>query len=142
MGTHLILAAAPAKGSSSGTTSLLLFVVIIVVMMLFLFRSQRRRQQNAQNTQRQVVVGAHVRTVHGIYGTVVDMDDQNVMIEVSPGVQIKMLRQAVGVVLPDDTPDGVMHTVDDDAEQHPADEAEQDSDDTSEKPEQHTDVSR
>src|SRR5215469_6201555 len=114
MGTQMILAAAKGSSSSS-TTSLLLFVVIIVVMMLFLFRSQRRRQQNQQNTQRSVVVGAHVRTVHGIYGTVVDMDDQNVMVEVSPGVQIKMLRQAVGVVLPDDTPDGVLHT-DTDAE--------------------------
>jgi preprotein translocase subunit YajC len=78
--------------------------------MFFMFRSQRRRQQNAQTVQRQVVPGSRVRTVHGIFGTVVDGDDKNVMVEVSPGVKIKMMRQAIGQVLPDDEPDGVLHT--------------------------------
>ena len=81
--------------------------------MVFMFRSSRRRQQNAQTTQRQVQNGAKIRTVHGIFGTVVDSDDRNVMVEVAPGVKIKMLRQAIGQVLPDDEPDGVLHTVDD-----------------------------
>ncbi|MBO0834919.1 MAG: preprotein translocase subunit YajC [Actinobacteria bacterium] len=137
MGTDLILAAAP-KTSGSNYTSLLLFVVVIGLMMFFLFRSQRRRQQSAQETQRQVVNGARIRTVHGIYGTIVDSDDQNVMVEVAPGVQIKMLRQAVGAVLPDDTPDGVVHTADDadDSDSEP------ESDDASATPEQHSDVSR
>jgi preprotein translocase subunit YajC len=97
----MVLAAAPAKSSSS-YTSFLLIIVLIAVMMLFMFRSNRRRQQAAQNTRNQLVIGARIRTVHGIYGTVRDIDDQNVMVEVAPGVQIKMLKQAVGTVLPDD----------------------------------------
>lgn len=110
MGTE-ILAAAKATTSSSSATSLILIVGVFAVMMLFMFRSQRRRQQTAQNTKRQAVNGARVRTVHGIYGRIIDGDDQNVMVEVAPGVHIKMLRQAVGTVLPDDEPDDVLHTV-------------------------------
>lgn len=107
-GTHVLAAAAKSTGSSSET--LLIIVVVFVVLMYFMFRSQRRRQQNAQNVQRAVVNGSRIRTVHGIYGTVIDGDDRNVIVEVAPGVKIKMLRQAIGVVVPDDEPDGVLHT--------------------------------
>lgn len=108
LGTHALAAAAKSTGSSSET--LLIIVVVFVVLMYFMFRSQRRRQQNAQGVQRAVVNGSRIRTVHGIYGTVVDSDDRNVIVEVAPGVKIKMLRQAVGQVVPDDEPDGVLHT--------------------------------
>jgi preprotein translocase subunit YajC len=108
LGTHALAAAAKSTGSSSET--LLIIVVVFVVLMYFMFRSQRRRQQNAQSVQRAVVNGSRIRTVHGIYGTVVDGDDRNVIVEVAPGVKIKMLRQAVGQVVPDDEPDGVLHT--------------------------------
>ena len=113
MGTEMVLAATKATSSGSSATSLILVFVVFGLIMVFMFRSSRRRQQNAQTTQRQVQNGAKIRTVHGIFGTVVDSDDRNVMVEVAPGVKIKMLRQAIGQVLPDDEPDGVLHTVDD-----------------------------
>jgi preprotein translocase YajC subunit len=110
MGTTHLLAAAKASTDSSSSTTLLIIVVVFVLLMYFMFRSQRRKQQNAQNVQRAVVNGSRIRTVHGIYGTVVDGDDRNVIVEVAPGVNIKMLRQAIGQVVPDDEPDGVLHT--------------------------------
>jgi preprotein translocase subunit YajC len=108
LGTHALAASSTSSGSSSET--LIIIIVVFVVLMYFMFRSQRRRQQNAQNVQRGVVNGSRIRTVHGIYGTVVDSDDRNIMVEVAPGVTIKMLRQAIGQVLPDDEPDGMLHT--------------------------------
>jgi len=139
----LILAATKSTSSSSSSTSFLIIIVLIAVLRIFMFRTKRRRQQNAQNTQRAVVNGARVRTVHGIYGTVRSSDDQNVMVEVAPGVEIKMLRQAVGTVLPDDTPDGVLNTPTDAAGSTP-DEADQqpEGDDTSANPQQSSDLSR
>jgi len=128
MDTLILAATKSTSSSSSGYTSFLLIIVLIAVMMLFMFRSNRRRQQNAQQTRSQLVNGARVRTVHGIYGTVRDSDDQNVMVEVAPGVNIKMLKQAVGTVLPDDTPDGVLNTMPD------ADASAPSSDDTGKQP--------
>ena len=142
-GTAMILAAT--KSTSTSATSYLLIIILIAVMMLFFFRSNRRRQQNAQQTQRQVQNGARVRTVHGIYGTVRSSDDQNVMVEVAPGVQIKMLRQAVGTVLPDDTPDGDLGTMPDAnaAGSAPDEDGQQpEGDDASDTPQPRTDLSR
>jgi preprotein translocase subunit YajC len=111
MGTGILAAAEAAKTASRGSdSSLLIIVLIFAVMMIFMFRSQRRRQRAAQDTQRQVMDGSRVRTTFGVYGTIVDSDDRNVMLEVAPGIRIKMLRQAVAAVVPDDEPDGVAAT--------------------------------
>jgi len=113
MGMNFLAAAATtAKSSSTGSdSSFLIILVIFGVLMIFMFRSQRRRQRSAQDTQRGVVIGSRIRTTFGVYGTIVDADDRNVIVEVAPGTQIKMLRQAVAAVVPDDEPDGVHHTV-------------------------------
>ena len=88
MGTHILAAAAAAPAAKSGSSSsLLLIILVFAVLMIFMFRSQRRRKQQAQNTQSQIMNGTRIRTVHGIYGTVVDSDDRNVMVEVAPGVK-------------------------------------------------------
>jgi len=109
--TQIILAGAPAAKSSGGSSSLLIIVAIFAIMMIFMFRSQSRRKRAAQDTQRQVIDGARVRTTFGVYGTVIEGDDRNVILEVAPGTRIKMLRQAIAAVVPDDEPDGVAQTM-------------------------------
>jgi preprotein translocase subunit YajC len=130
------LAAVAAKTTSSSSSSLLLIILVFAVLMIFMFRSQRKRQRTAQNTQRQVMNGSRIRTVHGIYGTVVDGDDRNVIVEIAPGVRIKMLRQAIGVVVPDDEPDGVNPTFTE------SDQTGSDSSTSSASAEDHSDLSR
>jgi preprotein translocase YajC subunit len=118
MGT-LILAAGPALAASSKPTSssgytLLIFIAVIFGAMYFLMiRPQRNRQRQAMQTQRKVDVGARVRTTAGMYGTVIAGDDDNVLVEFAPGVQIKMMRRAIMNVVPDDEPDGIRQTVPD-----------------------------
>ena len=112
MGMHALAAAeAATKSTGGGDSSLLIIVVIFAVMMIFMFRSQRRRQRAAQDTQRGVADGSRVRTTFGVFGTVVGSDDRNVILEIAPGIQIKMLRQAIAAVVPDDEPDGVAETM-------------------------------
>jgi preprotein translocase subunit YajC len=112
MGTTEILAAAETTTKSTGgSSSLLIIVAIFAIMMIFMFRSQSRRKRAAQDTQRQVIDGARVRTTFGVFGTVIEGDDRNVILEVAPGTRIKMLRQAIAAVVPDDEPDGVAQTM-------------------------------
>jgi preprotein translocase subunit YajC len=136
MGTQALAAVAAAKSSSSSSSSLLLIILVFAVLMIFMFRSQRKRQRAAQDTQRQVMNGSRIRTVHGIYGTVVDGDDRNVIVEIAPGVRIKMLRQAIGVIVPDDEPDGVNPTFD------ATEQTGSDSSTSSANAEDHSDLSR
>jgi preprotein translocase subunit YajC len=117
MGTHLLaagpaLAAAP-KTHSSNYSFLLIIVVIFGLLYFVMIRPQRNRQRQAQQQQRQVGNGSRIRTTAGMYGTIVDSDDNNVLVEVAPGVQIKMMRRAVMGVVPDDEPDGLHSTVPD-----------------------------
>jgi preprotein translocase subunit YajC len=106
MGTN-VMAAAEAATKSGSSSSFLIIIVIFAIMIIFMFRSQSRRKRAAQQTQSQVVDGARIRTTFGVYGTVIEGDDRNVIVEVAPGTRIKMLRQAIAVVVPDDEPDGV-----------------------------------
>ena len=57
-------------------------------------RPQRNRQRKAAQTQSHVMPGQRIRTTAGMYGTVVSGDDRDVVIEISPGVQVTMLRRA------------------------------------------------
>jgi preprotein translocase subunit YajC len=118
MGTH-ILAAAPALAAakttshSSSASFLIIIVVIFGLLYFFMIRPQRNRQRQAQQTSRQVGDGARIRTTAGMYGTIISGDDDNVLVEFAPGVQIKMMRKAIMGVVPDDEPDGIRQTVPD-----------------------------
>ena len=48
-----------------------------------------------------------------MYGTVVDGDADNVLVEIAPNVQVKMMRRAILNVVADDEPDGIRQTVPD-----------------------------
>jgi preprotein translocase subunit YajC len=109
--TQIILAAAPATKSTGGSSSFLIIILVFGIFLIFMFRNQRRRQRAAQDTQRQVMTGSRVRTTFGVYGTVVDGDDRNVVLQIAPDTRIKMMRQAIAAVVPDDEPDGVAPTM-------------------------------
>jgi preprotein translocase subunit YajC len=99
----MILAASPSRGGGADL-SYLIIVVLIILFYLVIFRPQRRRQQRAQQMQSGVVPGSNIRTTAGIYGTVVSADDQDVVVQIAPGVEVRMLRRAVMDVIPDDNP--------------------------------------
>jgi len=109
----LILAASTTKSSSTTFLPLLIILALFGVMYFVMIRPQRNRQRQAMATQRQVGNGSRVRTTSGIYGTIVEGDNDNVILEVAPGVRIKMMRRAIMGVVPDDEPDGVRQTVPD-----------------------------
>ena len=106
MGNEILAAASKSSGSGS-----YLFLVAIVVLFGLLYfvtiRPQRNRQRAAQATQRTVEPGARVRTTAGMYATVVSVQDQDVVLEVAPGVEVRFLRRAIMDVVPDpmDIPD-------------------------------------
>jgi preprotein translocase subunit YajC len=82
------------------------FVLIALVFYFLILRPQRRRQQALVSTQSALVPGAEVMLTSGIYGRVASLNDETIQLELSPGTQIKVARQAV------------VRVVD---EQHPAD---------------------
>jgi preprotein translocase subunit YajC len=81
---------------------LLVYVVIIGVLMIFMMtRGNRRRQAQAQQLQSALTVGAQVRTIGGVLGDVIEVTDEYVVIETTPGVKLKFAKNAIaGVTQP------------------------------------------
>jgi preprotein translocase subunit YajC len=112
-----VLAATSTKSSSFNPTTLIFIVIIVAAVYMLMIRPQRRRQQQAQQKQNTVQPGARVRTTAGMYATVVDVDGDDVILEVAPGVEVRYMRRAVmDVVSPADEPEESFGTVDDESD--------------------------
>lgn len=81
---------------------LLLYIVVIGGVFIFMTsRGNKKRQAQAAQMQSALVVGAEVRTIGGMVGEVVEVTDEHVLIETTPGVRLKFVKSAVaGVVAP------------------------------------------
>src|SRR5579864_3795053 len=97
----MVYLAASTKSSSTNLLPILIIVVLFGVLYMTMIRPQRNRQRQAQQMQRTVEPGARIRTTAGMYGTIKSVEDQDVVVEVAPGVDIRMLKRAVMDVVQD-----------------------------------------
>lgn len=78
-------------------------IILLVVLLIFMFWSSRRRMQKQKAEQeakaRQTVPGAEVLLQGGLYGTIVQYDadnlDQPAIVEIAPGIEIKVHSQSI-----------------------------------------------
>ena len=101
---NMILAAST-KGSSSSSTFLLILVVLVVLFYFVMIRPQSRKRRAVMEQQRQVQPGQRVRTTAGMYATVVAVQDDDVILELAPGIEARFIKRAIMEVLPDDGPE-------------------------------------
>jgi len=90
-----------AEGSSSGSSASFLITLVLMVgaMYLLFIRPQRSRMRAVAAAQAGLTQGSDVVLTSGIYGTVVNVDEESILLEVSPGVHLKVARGAVARVL-------------------------------------------
>jgi len=88
--------------------SSLLLVYIVVIGGVFIFmtsRGNRKRQSQSQQLQSALTLGAEVRTIGGMVGEVVEVTDEHVVIETTPGTRLKFVKSAVAGVIPPAEPE-------------------------------------
>ncbi|WP_046472412.1 preprotein translocase subunit YajC [Allosalinactinospora lopnorensis] len=79
------------------------FALIILVFWLLFLRPQQKRRQQEQQMQSTLQPGVEVLTKAGFYATVIEVRENDVELEVSPGTRIRMLKQGIGdVITPND----------------------------------------
>jgi preprotein translocase subunit YajC len=99
---NVILAATSSTGKSSSSYLFLVAIIVLFGLLYFVtIRPQRNRQRAAQQTQREIVPGTRVRTTAGMYGIVTSIEDPDVVLEIAPGVEVRLLRRAIMEVVPD-----------------------------------------
>jgi preprotein translocase subunit YajC len=98
--------------------TLILLAAMFVLLWVLLIRPQRRKQLDQQNLLSSIEPGDEVLTVGGIYGIVTDIDDEDdLIVEIAEGIQVRIARRAVGgVVKPDEEDEDVEEGVEDDVE--------------------------
>ena len=83
-------------------SSLSTFMLIALMGLAFYFlimRPQRKRQQAAQRTMSELEPGARVMLGSGLFGTVVSVGEKQVVLEISPGAEVTVLKQAIARVV-------------------------------------------
>lgn len=76
-------------------------LAVLAVLVFFMFRNSRKRQRDAAELQSKVAVGADVMTNFGVYGTVLEIDEETnkVLLETTPGTVLSVHRQTVTRVI-------------------------------------------
>jgi len=85
---------APQPGSNPWM-SFLPLLLIIVVFWFFMIRPQMKRQKELTNFRNTLKKGDSILTTGGIYGTVFDIKEQYVIIEVDDKVKMKVDKAAI-----------------------------------------------
>ena len=83
--------------TSSGGSPLLLLMLAMPVVLWLMMRSQKKKVAAQQAQQRSAEIGDEIMTTAGIFGTIVDEDEDEgtVMLEIAPGTRIKMIRAGI-----------------------------------------------
>jgi|GEM_PF-248841 len=76
-------------------------VAIMVIFYFLLIRPQQKKMKEQKNMMAGLRHGDKVITLSGIYGDIAKNDGENVMLEVSPNVVIKIRKDAISSVLQD-----------------------------------------
>ena len=82
---------------------LIFLVAMFAIMYFLLIRPQRAKQRAAQDLLSQLAPGDEIVTIGGIYGDVVEVYEDKVVLEIAEDVHIEVARKAVAQIVHPDT---------------------------------------
>ena len=84
---------------------LIIMVLMLGVMYVLMIRPQRQRQAQQQSMIDGASVGDDVLTTGGIYGTISEVEGDDIVVEIATGVTVHMTRRGIAAVLPPEPDD-------------------------------------
>lgn len=87
--------------TGSALPSLIFLGLMVGVFYFLIIRPQRKRTRQQQELSQSLGIGDEVRTVGGIHGKVVRLDDDSVVLRIEEG-QVRVSRRAIGARLGDE----------------------------------------
>lgn len=92
----ILLQANPAQaGKPSMITTLVPLLLVFVIFYFFMIRPQMKRQKELTNFRSAIAKGDKVVTTGGIYGKVVEVSDNTIIMEIANDVKVKVDKSAV-----------------------------------------------
>ena len=93
--TFILQTPAAQQPAAGGWSIWVMLILIIVVMWFFMIRPQRKQQKELQKFRDGLQKGDKIVTIGGIYGTVVEIKEKTLLIEVDNSVKIKVDKNSV-----------------------------------------------
>jgi preprotein translocase subunit YajC len=111
-------------GASSGSGFIFIIIIAFLLLYLIVVRPQKRRQTQQQQMISELRVGDEVLTAGGIYGTVSQLDEDLVTVEIAPETEVRVARRAIAGVTrdPEDEETDEIEEPEEPEEPQPADE--------------------
>ena len=81
---------------------LIILVLGFGLMWVVLILPQRRRQAAHDSMVTSLKAGDYVVTAGGLYGTVTDIGEDDLGLEVAPDVEVRVAKRAIGALIPPD----------------------------------------
>lgn len=75
--------------------SILLIVGLIAIFYFMLIRPQQKRMRQQMELMNNLRAGDDVMTSSGIYGTIVEIEEDTIVLEISDDVQVRMAKSAI-----------------------------------------------
>ncbi len=97
----IIIAMAPAQQGQGGGeiySTVLMFGIIIAIFYFMIVRPQQKKQKERQAMLDAVKKGDKVITAGGIHGTVVGLEEKNVLVEIADNVKVKVEKSHLTVM--------------------------------------------
>jgi preprotein translocase subunit YajC len=76
-------------------TQVVILVAFIVIFYFLLLRPQQKRVQAHDQLINSLKIDGHVITAGGFLGRIIKIEDDFLLIELSPGVEVKILKSSV-----------------------------------------------
>lgn len=88
-------AALVAQQSGSNVTFLISLVLMVAIFYFLLIRPQQRRVKQQRSLVGSLHVGDEVITIGGMFGTILEIDDESITLDAGAGTRLRYLKQAV-----------------------------------------------
>ena len=89
-------------GASSSSGFFLIIIVGFAVLYLLVVRPQKRRQVQQRQMLNELQVGDEVLTAGGVYGKITRLEEDAVLVEIAPQMEVRVARRAIAGVTRDE----------------------------------------
>ena len=83
------------ENAGGGFSGMIMIIAMIVIFYFFMIRPQSKKQKEIKKAREAMQKGDSVVTAGGIHGKIKEISDNTLLIEVAPGVSLKVDKASV-----------------------------------------------
>ena len=91
----MTLLQAPGAAPQGGGMMWIMLIAMFAIMYFFMIRPQNKKQKEINNFRKSLQLNQRVITAGGIHGTVKEINDSDVMLEIASNVRIRVDKNSI-----------------------------------------------